>query len=143
MNEVEKKLNSLIQLDVDAVHAYDQALDSIDAEDDDIREALQDYRRDHERHIKTLSSIVRDFGGLPPDRTPDFKGFLIQGFTMVRSSTGTKGALKAMARNEHLTNDKYNEARSWGLNADIQEVIEQHFIDEQTHLEYIEEALGK
>jgi uncharacterized protein (TIGR02284 family) len=141
--EVTKKLNSLIQLDIDAVNAYDQALKGVDAEDDDIRDALEEYRGDHERHIQVFAGIVRDFGGEPPDRTPDFQGFLLQGFTAVRSTSGTEGSLKAMERNERLTNDKYNEARSWDLGAEIQEVIESHFMDEQTHLEFIEEALGK
>jgi uncharacterized protein (TIGR02284 family) len=141
--EVTKKLNSLIQLDIDAIRAYDQALGGIDAEDEDIRDALEEYRGDHERHIQVLSGIVRDFGGEPPERSPDFQGFLLQGFTAIRSATGTEGALKAMERNERITNDKYNDARSWDLGAEIQEVIEGNFMDEQTHLEFIEEALGR
>jgi hypothetical protein len=53
-------------------------------------------RDDHKRHIELLASEIPTLGGTPPDYSPDFKGYLISGFTSLRSITGTEGALKAM-----------------------------------------------
>ena len=58
-------------------------------------------------------------GGNPPKRSVDLKGLLLEGFTALRSVTGTEGALKAMQSNEKTTNKKYQEAlaisREWSL----------------------------
>ena len=48
------KLNSLIQLDIDAVQAYEQALDNIDMMM--IRIQISDFRDDHQAHIRNLSA---------------------------------------------------------------------------------------
>lgn len=134
-----RKVNTLIQLDIDAVHAYQQAIQNIDEED--IRTKLTEYKEDHERHIRELSSHVRLNGGEPPDYSPDFKGFLIKGFTALRSATGTAGALKAMETNEKLTNKKYAEASEWDVPLEARTIIQRNYSDEQRHLEYVQEKL--
>lgn len=139
--EIAKKLSSLAQLDIDAVHAYKEAIEKV--EDLQVRENLSRYREDHERHISELSAEIRRLGETPPEFSPDFKGFLIQGFTSLRSMTGTEGALKAMHTNEKLTNKTYQEASSWNLPTDIQTIIDQGYEDERHHLEYIEMKLNK
>ncbi len=139
--EIAKKLSSLAQLDIDAVHAYKEAIEKV--EDLQIRENLTRYREDHERHFSELSAEIRRLGETPPEFSPDFKGYLIQGFTSLRSMTGTEGALKAMHTNEKLTNKTYKEAGSWNLPTDIQTIIDQAYEDERHHLEYIEMKLNK
>jgi hypothetical protein len=49
--------------------------------------------RDHQQHIENLSRILRLNGEEAPEQTKDFKGFLIGGFTSLRSVTGDEGAL--------------------------------------------------
>lgn len=139
--EIAKKLGSLAQLDIDAVHAYKEAIEKV--EDPQVRENLVRYREDHERHISELSAEISRLGETPPDFSPDFKGFLIQGFTSLRSMTGTEGALNAMHTNEKLTNKNYSEASSWNLPTNIQTIINQAYEDERRHLEYIEMELKK
>ncbi|NLX03630.1 MAG: DUF2383 domain-containing protein [Phycisphaerae bacterium] len=139
--EMIDNLSSLAQVDIDAVHAYDQAIDQIDADDEQIREKLIEYRQDHQRHVAELASEIRDLGGTPPEYSRDFKGFLIEGFTALRSLTGTEGALKAMKSNEGLTNRRYDEARTWHLTGSAKGVVERGFQDEQAHLQFIEETL--
>src|SRR5690625_4396391 len=106
--EIIERLNSLIQLDVDAVGAYDQAIERIDTPS--IQSDIMRFRDDHKRHITDLSTLVERLGGKPVEASPDFKGFLIEGFTALRSITGTEGALKAMKGNEELTNKRYEDA---------------------------------
>ncbi len=134
-----KELDSLIQLDIDAVNAYSMAIRNIDFQP--IADQLTRFRGDHERHVADLSEIVRRHGGEPPKSTPDFKGFIISGFTAIRSATGTEGALNAMRRNEQLTNATYQKSLGKGFPADVVTVVQRNFEDEQRHLRYVEQTL--
>jgi rubrerythrin len=138
--EMADKLSSLAQLDIDAVHAYDQAIDQI--EHTGIRQQISQFREDHNHHVQNLSKLITELGETPPEFSRDFKGFFIEGFTALRSATGTEGALKAMQTNENMTNKKYDEARSLPFRQDIKAVVEQNYNDEARHLRYIEQALG-
>ncbi len=139
--EICKKLSSLVQLDIDAIHAYKEAIEK--AEDPEVREHLSLYRDDHERHVTDLSAEIRKLGETPPEFSPDFKGFLIQGFTSLRSATGTDGALNAMHTNEKLTNKNYKEATEWNVPNDIGKKIALAYDDEKRHIDYIKKKLGK
>jgi uncharacterized protein (TIGR02284 family) len=133
------RLKNLCQLDMDAIHAYEQAIESI--EHQPIKEQIISFKEDHERHVDNLSSLMRNHGGTPPEFSRDFKGFFMEGFTKVRSATGTEGALKAMRGNEKLTNRKYEKALEDDLPADVLKVIRENREDERRHLQYIERML--
>jgi uncharacterized protein (TIGR02284 family) len=137
-----KKLCDLAQLDIDAVYAYNQALERIT--DNDIYKSIANFRDDHIRHIKDLSEEIIKHNGEPPKQTKDFKGYLIEGFTSLRSITGTQGALKAMETNEVLTNKTYKKALDDdSLSIEIRKLIERNYSDEKRHLEYIRSVLAK
>lgn len=139
MKKLCTQLSELCQLDIDAVGAYEQAIEKIDIEE--IREKISGFKADHERHVMDLSEAIRRFGEAPPERKPDIKGFFIKGFTALRSITGTEGALKAMRGNEKLTNKTYEDALQWDMPEDIRSLIEKNYADERRHLLYIESAL--
>lgn len=134
-------LEKLIQLDVDAYHAYDQAIRNID--ETIVREKLVLFQAEHRRHVDVLSEKVRELGGTPPDFNKDFKGFFISGFTALRSMTGTKGALEAMETNERLTTSSYEKASQQDFPTDVAGIIRIHLSDEQRHLSFIREALSR
>ena len=134
-----QQLNALIQLDIDAVAAYDKAVQHI--EDSQIAGRMRMFRGDHERHIDDLSRLVSNHGGEPPKRSADLKGLLIEGFTALRSVSGTDGALKAMETNEKTTTGKYREAQKWPVPPDIKAMLEDSLNDEVQHLEYIQSLL--
>jgi uncharacterized protein (TIGR02284 family) len=141
MNEnVISVLNDLIQLDIDAVHAYGQAIDNV--EDSVVRGRLLEFQNDHERHIRELSEAVHEQGGTAIEHKRDFKGFLIEGMTAIRSATGTKGALKAMKTNEVLTNRKYDKALDEDLPPRVRDLVLRNRDDERRHLQYIESCLN-
>lgn len=133
-----EKLNHLIQLDFDAVGAYQAAIDRIDVES--IRASLREFQEDHRRHIADLSAQVRRLGGEPKDR-PDAKGFVLKGFTAVTSMMGTEAALRAMQGNEKLTNTTYANALRESWSDEIRTLLEKNHRDEQRHLAWIEDAL--
>ncbi len=103
-----------------------------------MRERLTSFRQDHERHIADLARAVRDLGGTPVEQRPDLKGFLLEGFTAIRSKMGLAGALKAMHLNEQLTNRRYNEARNRPVPAQAKSILDRNYEDERRHIEYIE-----
>ncbi|MGI5864900.1 MAG: ferritin-like domain-containing protein [Myxococcales bacterium] len=135
--EIFKELNSLTQLDIDAIHAYDEALEHIDVMT--IKDQLTQFRDDHHRHVRELSDVIRQLGGQPPSFTKDFKGYLIQGMTSARSATGTEGAIKAMKANEELTNRYYSKAVNMDFPDDIKVLIQRNYRDEQRHLATIQQ----
>ena len=128
-------LANLVQLDIDAVHAYDQVLKEID--DPIISRRLLTFQEEHRNHIRGLSRHIEELGGQPPEPSRDFKGFVIEAFTAIRSFTGLKGALKAMKITEDITNRYYGEVVSWQAPAEVKEVLRTYFSEEKIHLDYI------
>jgi rubrerythrin len=139
-DEILNQLEKLIQLDVDATHAYDQAIKNVDEQV--IKDKLLLFQGDHRRHIDLLSAKVLELGGTPPELSSDFKGFFISGFTALRSLTGTKGALEAMDTNEKLTTSKYQDAAKLVWPTDISSLIQSNLADEQRHLSFVREAIA-
>lgn len=138
--ETAQRLGSLAKVDIDAVSAYTQAIERI--QELEVRSALTQFREDHERHIEELFDIITSFGEEPPSRSRDFKGFLIEGFTAIRSSLSDENALKAMHSNEKITNKKYDEALKWDLPERVLEIIAKNRDDERRHIEYIKHQLS-
>ena len=138
--EILDQLERLIQLDVDATHAYDQAIKNL--EQSLIRDKRLSFQGDHRRHIDVLSEKMRELQGTPPDLTADFKGFFLKGFTALRSMMGTKGALQAMESNEKITTSTYEKAAGLDFPADVAVIVRSNLADEQRHLTFIREALS-
>jgi uncharacterized protein (TIGR02284 family) len=133
-----EKLNDLLQLDHDAVGAYESAIDRIDVES--VRAQLREFQADHKRHIVDLSALVTRLGGKPKDK-PDMKGAILKGFTAMTSMMGNEAALRAMQGNEKLTNSSYASALRESWTDEIRTQLEANYRDEQRHLAYIEDAL--
>ncbi|MEX0827508.1 MAG: DUF2383 domain-containing protein, partial [Haliea sp.] len=58
-------LSNLIELDYDAIEAYDAAIERLD--DAGYRQALEQFCQDHVDHTLNLSQLLRSRGGLPPE----------------------------------------------------------------------------
>ena len=137
--EIIKKLNELIQLDVDAAEAYEHAIKHL--EYDDIKERLLDFQDDHRRHVRNLTEMVQYLDGKPIKPTPDLKGYLMEGFTTLMSISGSIGAMEAMKANEVLTNKKYSEAAALDLPEEVKKLVLSNYSQEQRHLDYIEDVI--
>jgi len=137
--EILENLNRLIHLDLDATHAYDQAIKNVS--EPVVKAKLALFQTEHGKHIQRLSTKVVELDGTPPEPSPDFKGFLISGFTALRSLTGTKGALQAMETNERLTTAAYSEASILDFPVDVLAIVQSNLADEQRHLAFVREAL--
>jgi uncharacterized protein (TIGR02284 family) len=136
-------LNNLIQLDIDAYHAYEEAINHI--KENKIKQQLVGFQEDHARHIRDLAALLKRMGGTPIKNSQDFKGYVIEAVTKLRSIIGTESALKAMLSNETLTNKKYAEALAealeLGSTKEMCDLIRDNLHDEKRHYEYIKTSL--
>src|SRR4051812_26794874 len=99
-------LNDLIQLDIDAAHAYRQAIDA--CEIPAVREKLTAFMGDHEQHISELEGVVRVLGALPPQGKA-LRGFVIEASPAI-VSRGDGSPLRAMRGNEETPPRRYDAA---------------------------------
>lgn len=137
MNEknIIEMMTNLVQLDIDAVHAYDQATKEID--DPVIRDRLLKFQDDHRTHIRGLSKLIEKLGGQRPEKSKDFKGFVIEAFAAIRSVNGMEGALKSVKTVETITNRQYGKVISWDVPPEVKELLHTYFSQEKIHLDYI------
>jgi uncharacterized protein (TIGR02284 family) len=133
-------LTSIAQLDIDDAHAYEHAIANL--EDEGIKAKFRSFKADHERHIVEINALIKEFDGTPPEYSRDFKGFLISGYTAIRSMMGTKGALEAMQTNETMTVKLYEEALQKDLDPITRGLLLKNLEDEREHLRFIEDLLS-
>jgi hypothetical protein len=140
IHEVCDHLNKLIQIDVDTVCTYREALGHVT--DFDVRIDLEAFLNDHERHIMELSGVIRDLGGIPIPVHRDLKGAILEGMTRLRSR-GTLGALRAMRMNEKLTNRSYDKASHLYMPPIGQVIVIENLNDERRHLATISAHIAR
>ncbi|MBX3471521.1 MAG: PA2169 family four-helix-bundle protein, partial [Planctomycetes bacterium] len=139
--DVQKTLCDLIELDFDAIEAYQAAVDRL--EDFMVQQQLRAFMADHERHVRELSEIVRGQGGEPPTKG-DFKRVLTKGKVVIGNLVGDRGILMAMKSNEDDTNQAYEQAvRRHDLTTEVREVLQRNLSDERRHRAWIEDRLSQ
>lgn len=142
-NEVIDRLNDLIQIDFDAIEAYQAAIDRMS--DPQFRQTLGAFMNDHERHTRELSECVTSLGGTPKNKG-DAKQILTKGKVVLANLAGDKAILKAMKSNEDDTNKAYEEAVNHpGCRAVdmVLATLERGLSDERRHREWIVKTLER
>src|SRR3954463_5964361 len=86
-------LNNLIEIDHDAIEAYQAAISRLSLASD--QEQLRQFMEDHRRHVTDLSQLVRDLGA-QPSSGGDLKQVLTKGKVVLGQITGDRGILEAM-----------------------------------------------
>lgn len=134
-------LKALVELDYDAVEAYQTAIEKL--ENTDYKNLLKKFQADHERHIEEVSAILKKHHK-SFHKGPDTKRFLTKGKVFLGSLIGDKAILSAMASNEEDTNKAY-EGMSYHKDKwpEADEIINRGLEDERRHLAAIQELLEK
>jgi rubrerythrin len=133
-------LKRLVELDYDAIEAYDVAIQRVHS--DDYRAQLRAFRSDHLRHVEELSRVLRDSGREPP-KGPDFKRVLTQGKVVLASLIGDRAVLFAMKTNETDTNVAYERAAAHeAVPAPVRELLRRGLRDERRHRAWMERELA-
>lgn len=136
--DIVKHLNDLIELDYDAIAAYQAAIDRLD--DNNYKAQLTIFMQDHENHIATLSQLVSQEGGAPATKG-DMKVILTKGKVVIANLGGDETILKAMLMNEEVTNKSYEKEVEKDFPQPIQAILMAHLADERRHKEWLEVAL--
>lgn len=141
------RLNDLLQLDHDALQAYDLAIASLRA--DRSRETLRRFRADHERHVAELSELVRSLGATPVQMphlpTGPFKlAMQALGAAAGALGGGDAAVLLAFKTNERQVRDRYRHvAELVDLPASMSATIRRAAADEATHYAWALETLDE
>jgi uncharacterized protein (TIGR02284 family) len=139
--EIAKLLNSLIELDYDAIAAYRTAIVKLDNADD--KSALRGFMTDHERHIVDLRPYVDRYGAQAADGT-NAMVILTKGKVVIASLLGDRAILEAMKSNEEETNKRYEKACArTDLPAELMGVLAKNLADERRHRAYMVQRLGE
>jgi rubrerythrin len=139
--DVLEGLNDLLQLDHDAVGAYEIAMEKL--QDRDAAMQIAGFRRDHERHILSLNELIRELGGVPRNE-PHATGPLKEALQSVGALAGDKGILIAWRTNEAMVRGKYDAyartANAWPTY--VKRVVDQNALDEERHHDWVVRYLG-
>jgi len=142
LQEVLDGLNDLLQLDHDALAAYDVAISKL--EDRDHAGQITGFRRDHERHVYELNELVTRLGGTPvnhPHATGPFKTAL----QSLGGLAGDKGLLMAFRTNELQVRTKYDTYASRAMlwPPEVKRVIDGAALDEERHYAWVAGVLQR
>lgn len=139
--DVTKMLCDLIELDFDAIEAYQASIDRL--EDFMVQQQMRAFLADHERHVRELTTVVESLGGSAPTKG-DFKRVLTKGKVVIGQIAGDRGILMAMKSNEDDTNQAYEQAaRRHDLPADTRDLLQRNLADERRHRAWIEDRLSQ
>jgi uncharacterized protein (TIGR02284 family) len=133
-------LDALLELDYDAIEAYDAAIARLkDASD---KAQLGAFMADHERHVAELTALVEGLGRRA-SKGPDLKRWLTKGKVVILGLAGDHAILLAMKTNEDDTNTAYERvAGRDDLSSEIRAVVARNLDDERRHRAWIEARLG-
>ena len=133
-------LNDLLQLDVDAVQAYALAIRQVESAAR--KQALRRYQADHKRHVTSLKTLIRKYGGLPVAVSHIPTGPFKLAMQASASLGGDRAVLLAFKQNERQVRDKYARAAAKkGLPLDVARALKRAASDERRHYEWAEKSL--
>jgi ElaB/YqjD/DUF883 family membrane-anchored ribosome-binding protein len=141
-DEIVEGLNDLLQLDHDALGAYDIAIEKL--EDRDHADQIAGFRRDHERHVRDLNELITELGGTPANE-PHATGPFKQAMQSLGALGGDKGTLIAWRTNELQVRMKYDsyasKANMWPDR--VKRVVDANALDEERHYQWVADVLGR
>lgn len=135
-----KAISELIELDYDAVEAYELAIQRLKSIS--YKNKIEEFKKDHERHINELNEILVIHNKVKV-KGPSSKQWLTKGKVVLSNLVGNDiTILKAMLTNEEDTNTAYervnNHQEKWN---DAITVLKQGLLDEKRHKKWIEDTI--
>jgi ElaB/YqjD/DUF883 family membrane-anchored ribosome-binding protein len=138
--EILKGLNDLLQLDHDAIGAYEIAIEKLD--DQELSSQISGFKLDHERHIRELNNLIQELGGTP-ENEPHATAPLKQAMQKMGALGGDRGTLIAWRANELQVRSKYDSyasrAGSWPAN--VKRTVDEAALDEERHYYWVANVL--
>jgi len=135
------ELNDLIRLDHDAIGAYTLAISRV--ESTTYRETLEGFLRDHERHVRELTELVRAAGGTPAEGPHASTGAFKLAMQGLGAAGSDRSLILAFKANEGESVAKYRAAAERPHSARVREVLARAARDEEKHYEWAESRLKR
>lgn len=137
---IESLLNALVELEFDAVEAYRVAVPRLARVE--FREQFNEFKADHERHVRELSALMHQAGWAAPDHA-DLKQYVTKGKVLLGDLVGgDRAILAAMSANEDDTNRAYGRAQErLDLPGELRTQLDANLTDERRHRAWIEQRL--
>ncbi len=131
-SDVKSLFKNLIQLEHDAIAAYDAVVDKLD--DEGRAQQVRAFKGDHEQHLQELNRLADEHHAYKPGEG-SMKSMLTTGKVNFAGMTGGDGTiLKAMSTNETDTVTAYrNAARNPEAPAEAKPFLEKALADEERH----------
>jgi rubrerythrin len=133
-------LNDLLQLDHDAIAAYEIAMEKL--ENPDWADRIAGFMLDHERHVRQLNEVILELGGTPRNE-PHVTGPFKEALQSLGALGGDRGVIVAFRANELQARRKYDRyasrANRWPPNVKL--VVDGNALDEERHYEWASEVL--
>ncbi|RZI45260.1 DUF2383 domain-containing protein [Candidatus Finniella inopinata] len=127
-----KALKELIELDYDAVEAYQAAINRLD--NTTYIEKLESFKADHQRHITELSILLKKHSEDAPTGPSLAKQWLTKGKVVLANLVGDNTILSAMRSNEEDTNKAYERMQNYpDMWQDGIEILKRGLEDERRH----------
>jgi rubrerythrin len=140
--DFETVLKELIELDYDAVEAYEAAINRLESQE--YKAQLNTFKADHERHIKEISALLKQHNIDSPEGPSIGKQWLAKGKVILANLIGDTTILRAMMSNEIDTNTAYervlNHEKLW---PDSKDIIKRGLLDERKHKKWLENVLER
>jgi rubrerythrin len=124
-------LTDLLQLEFDALPAYSVAIAGLRRPD--LRQELEAFRADHERHARDLSAQIRKLGGVPLTLPHLPTGLLKLGVQMAGLPGGDRAVLLAFVSNEWQSQEKYARYAARPYPPELADLLRRHAEDEARH----------
>jgi rubrerythrin len=138
--EILDGLNDLLQLDHDAIGAYEIAMNKL--KDRDQAAQIAGFLRDHERHIRELNEVIAELGGTPKNQ-PHATGPFKLALQSLGALAGDRGVLMAFRTNELQVRAKYDtyaaKANHWPTH--IKRIIDGAALDEERHYRWVSDVM--
>lgn len=132
-------LTDLLQLEFDALPAYSVAIAGLRRPD--LRERLEAYRADHERHVHDLSAHIHRSGGVTLTLPHLPTGLFKLAVQMTGLSGGDRAVLLAFVSNEWQSQEKYARYAARPYPPELAALLQRHAADEARHYAWACEAL--
>ena len=132
-----KALKELVELDYDAVEAYEAAINRLG--EATYIEKLKEFKEDHLRHIEELSGLLKDHNEEPPTGPSLAKQWLTKGKVILANLVGDDATLSAMSSNETDTNKAYERMQDYqDIWEEAVDILKRGLEDERRHKAWLD-----
>ncbi|MDB6095730.1 MAG: hypothetical protein JWM09_8 [Francisellaceae bacterium] len=141
--EILDTLQNLIQVNIDAYHAYSQCIENLETKsiNPKIKEQFFKIREKYKSNIHIISHEINKFGQKSPSFTGDLKGYVLKYHAQVKDLNDIKDILYAMIKNEMVSRDHHVLALNKELPTHLKQFLEKNIQAENEHKHWFEYIL--